>query len=433
MTASSSGRPRRACSIQSPLPGGSAAEAKPRVLMIGAHPVKTLGGISTLISDILQSPLAREFEIKHVVSQMDECGKLGKLALMCTALAQTGWALLTWQPEVVYVHIGGNASLYRKTAFIALARLLGRRVLAHVHAGNFAPYFAEQRNLGRSVIVHGLGLSHKFIAVSEEMAGWLKKLWPSVEHCVIPNGVRCELFAPVVASRVDGVDGAYEADRANRSYALKVMKKASMLGDEDAQTSSLSAPRLLFIGKLGFLKGEADLLRALQAVKAERGLDFRLDILGQLSSDIHALVGEYDLASHIDQLGPVALAERIGYFQRTDIFVLPTYAEGMPIAVIEAMAAGLPCVTTPVGGIPELIRDGVEGFLVEPGDVTALAARLAQLIGDAALRRTMGARALQRAARYDLKLTLAQLGGELRLASQTACLPPVETLEKSAL
>lgn len=373
---------------------------KPRVLMLGAHPTRTLGGISTLISDILRSNLTDEFEFRHVISQMDECGKFGKLTLMFKALLQFGFQLLTWRPDVVYVHVGGNASLYRKGVFIALARLAGWPVTAHIHAGNFAPYFAAQSKFGQQCILRGLGLAQKFIAVSQEMADWLSELWPEAEISVIPNGVRTEMFAPDTTDADDAIGHAI--------------------------------PRLLFIGKMGFLKGEADLLRALQIVKAEHGLPFRLDLLGQLRPEIATLCRETGLESELDHLGPVALDERIGYFRRADIFVLPTYAEGMPIAVIEALAAGLPCVTTPVGGIPELMRDGVEGFLVEPGDIESLAARLAELLRSAELRQTMGAQALRSSRRFDLSQVLLRLAAELRQEAAVVCLPPVEVIEKSS-
>jgi O-antigen/teichoic acid export membrane protein/glycosyltransferase involved in cell wall biosynthesis len=408
----------------------AATRALPRVLMVGAHPTRTLGGISTLINDILHSPLTREFAFKHIVSQMDECGKLGKLLLAGAALLRFIWALCSWRPNVVYIHVGGNTSLYRKTLFIALAGLAGWRVITHFHAGNFAPYFAAQTKLGQQLILRGLGLSTKFIAVSQEMATWLGELWPQAEVTVIPNGVRTELFA---CQRV------YEAP----------------------------TPRLLFVGKMGFLKGEADLLLALQSLKRGSsansvGADqflcpgsklstttradtqvcpyvettqppaFRLDLVGQLSGEINELIHTANLASHIDQLGPVALTRRVEYFKRADIFILPSYAEGLPIAVLEAMAAGLPIITTPVGGIPELIEDGVEGMLVQPGDCQALAEAVARLLGDAELRRQLGERAQRRASRFDLAQVLAQLGAELRQETVPATLQPVSLTGKGS-
>ncbi len=401
-------------------------QVAPRILMVGAHPTKTLGGISTLISDILHSSLAREFAFKHIVSQMDECNRLGKLALASTALLRFIWTLVSWRPEVVYIHVGGNASLYRKTIFIALARLAGWRVMTHFHAGNFAPYFSAQTKLGQRVILRGLGLSNKFIAVSQEMATWLAQLWPQAEVTVIPNGVRTESFA------------------CQRTYDAAV-------------------PRLLFVGKMGFLKGEADLLRALQSLaahmvradlgvfpspdlRATAGADsqvcpyvaptqppaFRLDLVGQRSAEIGELIRSTGLDSHIDQLGPVSLAERVEYFKRADIFILPSYAEGLPLAVIEAMAAGLPIITTPVGGIPELIEDGVEGLLIQPGDCQALARQIALLLGDADLRRQLGERAQRRASRFDLAQVLSRLGNELRQETVPAPLQPLSVAGKGS-
>jgi glycosyltransferase involved in cell wall biosynthesis len=81
------------------------------------------------------------------------------------------------------------------------------------------------------------------------------------------------------------------------------------------------------------------------------------------------------------------------------------------------MAAGLPVIATHVGGIPELIEDGVEGYLIAPGDVEALADRITRLIRDPSERRRMGERGQSKARKFDEKLVLARLGAQLRLAS----------------
>lgn len=95
----------------------------------------------------------------------------------------------------------------------------------------------------------------------------------------------------------------------------------------------------------------------------------------------------------VEHLGPVSMNQRVKCFENADIFVLPTYAEAMPISVIEAMAAGLAVITTPVGGIPELVSDGEDGLLVPPGDVSALAEKIAMLASDTEARVRFGARA----------------------------------------
>jgi glycosyltransferase involved in cell wall biosynthesis len=346
--------------------------------MVGAHPTKTLGGISTLISDILRSPLTRTFDVRHIVSQVDEYKKFGKLLLALSALARFVWALCWWRPQLVYVHVGGNASLYRKIAFIVVGRLAGKRVLTHCHAGNFEPYFAEQGRLGRKLILWGLGKGSKFIAVSLAMERLLVSLWPGIPCVMTPYGINAALFA-----------GRRAPDE--------------------------RFVRLLFIGKMGFLKGERDLLRALQRV-VKVAPNFRLDMLGQLSDTITVECHDSGLQPLIDHLGPVSLEQRLAFFKRADVFVLPTYAEGTPISMLEAMAAGLPVVSTPVGGIPDVVEDGVEGYIVEPGDVEALADRLVRLINDPERRRAMGQSAQDKVRPFNWDVVLPQLENEIRQA-----------------
>jgi O-antigen/teichoic acid export membrane protein/glycosyltransferase involved in cell wall biosynthesis len=359
-------------------PSESKVEKPPRVLMVGAHPTKTLGGISTLISDILRSPLTRTFELRHIVSQVDEYKKFGKLLLAIIALARFVWALCWWRPQLVYVHLGGNASIYRKIAFIVVGRLAGKPVLVHCHAGNFEPYFAEQGRLGRKLILWGLGKSSKFIAVSYAMEKLLASCWPGIPRVMVPYGINADLFA---------------GKRAPANHSV----------------------RLLFIGKMGFLKGEQDLLRALQRV-VKVAPNFRLDMLGQLSDAITAECRVSGLQPRIDHLGPVSLEERLNFFKRADLFVLPTYAEGTPISMLEAMAAGLPVVSTPVGGIPDVVEDGVEGYIVKAGDVEALADRLARLIKDPEQCRRMGQLAQDKVRPFNWDVVLPQLEKELRQA-----------------
>jgi glycosyltransferase involved in cell wall biosynthesis len=90
--------------------------------------------------------------------------------------------------------------------------------------------------------------------------------------------------------------------------------------------------------------------------------------------------------------GDVREERKTSLLQSASLFVLPSHNEGLPIALAEGMAAGLPVISTPVGGIPEIIRNGYNGFLVPPGDADALADKLFILASDPQLRHTMGSR-----------------------------------------
>jgi glycosyltransferase involved in cell wall biosynthesis/O-antigen/teichoic acid export membrane protein len=356
-----------------------AEERQLRVLMVGSHTTKTLGGIATTISNLLCSPLAREFDFRHIASQADEYGKLGKIALAVAAWIKFVATLVWRQPDVVYIHVGANASLYRKVPFIAVARLLQFKVVTHFHAGDFDLYYQSRSRLGQALIRRGIGLSHHLIAVSENWEKRLRQMWPHVPVSVVPHGIKTDQF-------------------------------------KRAPKTNGSSPRLLFVGAMGRLKGERDLISALQNIL---NLDpsLRLIMLGNGDETVKPLLRLAKLDWLVEHIGPVAMDQRADFYKRADLFVLPTYAECLPISMLEAMAAGLPIVSTTVGGIPDLIEDGVEGYLVAPGDVGALADRIARLINDPVERRRMGERARVKALRYDEGLALAQLGAQLRRAA----------------
>jgi glycosyltransferase involved in cell wall biosynthesis len=89
-------------------------------------------------------------------------------------------------------------------------------------------------------------------------------------------------------------------------------------------------------------------------------------------------------------LGWVSDSEKWAIYQKADLLILPSYEEGLPYVIIEAMASGLPIISTPVGGIPEVIKEGINGFLINPGDYEALANRIIQLVQNKELRLTIG-------------------------------------------
>ncbi len=102
-----------------------------------------------------------------------------------------------------------------------------------------------------------------------------------------------------------------------------------------------------------------------------------------------------NIQDNIHLLGFISGEEKIKNFHKADIFILPSYNEGLPVSVLEAMAAGLSIITTPVGGIPEAVEDGVNGFLVEPGNPEMLADRILKLLEDEELRERMGRKSLR--------------------------------------
>jgi glycosyltransferase involved in cell wall biosynthesis len=193
-----------------------------------------------------------------------------------------------------------------------------------------------------------------------------------MRHSRIPGGkIR------VIRNGIDGSRGRIPVDRARKRIELGIAAdRGPVLG----------------IGvRLCPQKGISNLLRAMQPIVAQ----FPSAVLlvagdGELRDSLRQEAGELGIAGNVTFLGPrLDIAEIL---QVLDVYVLPSLWEGLPLVLIEAMAAGLPIAATDVGGNRELVREGENGHLVPPGDVPALTVALRGLLGDAAKRAAMGRR-----------------------------------------
>ncbi len=151
-------------------------------------------------------------------------------------------------------------------------------------------------------------------------------------------------------------------------------------------THDSAMPQLLCVGRLAPAKGQHLLLAACAVLQA-RGYHFQLTLIGEGEDgpDLRAHAYRMGLGGTVLFAGARNQIEVREAMRRADAFVLPSLAEGIPVVLMEAMASGMPCVSTPVNGIPELIRDGEDGLLAPPGDATALADCIARLLDDPVL------------------------------------------------
>jgi glycosyltransferase involved in cell wall biosynthesis len=116
------------------------------------------------------------------------------------------------------------------------------------------------------------------------------------------------------------------------------------------------------------------------------------------------------IAKYIKHVKVISGQEKYDYYMSSDIFVLPSYAENMPNVLLEAMAAGLPVVVSNVGANPEIVEDGVNGFIIKPGDINAIADRIVKLAEDSNLRKSMGQINLKLAKeKYDMSIVAEKI------------------------
>ena len=215
----------------------------------------------------------------------------------------------------------------------------------------------------------------------------------------------------IVRARIG--EGLREADRAKTVVirnGLDLDYMSPEVGDQ------VSPPAVLCVGRLIEKKGQESLLRACAILK-ERGVEFNCEIIGEgpLRRRLEEHMLALGLADRVDLLGTRFQPEVQAAFRRASVFVLPCTrsAEGdediLPVAILEALAFGVPVVTTRIGGIPEVVHDGVSGLLVPSRDPVALANTLERVLSDAGLRSSLAGGGRQALDDYRLDSNVAQL------------------------
>ncbi|MFC5462391.1 glycosyltransferase family 4 protein [Massilia niabensis] len=326
----------------------------PRVLMLGTAP-DGRGGVAALVSVLQAGGLFERAAVRYVSTHRDG-GFLAKLGAAGSGFWHAARACLFDRPAIVHAHAASNASFARKSLLLLLARASGCQTIFHLHGGGFRQFATvKSGGLMRRWIRHTLERSSLVIALSDGWANFVRGYAPRARVTVVPNAVR-----------------------------MPVQRQA---GDQ------IEAGRILFLGRLEAAKGVAELLDA-AALLAPRFPALRLVLAGAGDASMwRREAAARGIGECIELPGWLDAAGRDAELARAAVFCLPSHAEGLPMSLLEAMASGCATVASAVGAIPEALKDGDNGLLVPPRDADALAAALARVLADDALRTRLGSRA----------------------------------------
>jgi glycosyltransferase involved in cell wall biosynthesis len=314
-----------------------------------------MGGIDRLMDEIRRrSEAVPELDIKFLTTRGPGHILLSPFYCTATAVALI-WYRLARGRCVCHVNLASFGSTLRKLILTALATRLGHATVIHLHGAMFQDYYRGVGAFKRAQIGHMFRDAAQVIVLGSVWRGFVEKTFdlPDARILVLPNA------------------GASRPPRAPEAVR----------------------PEILFLGRLGERKGVPVLISALGRL-AESGLDWRAVIAGDGdAAPYRAEVERRGLSARVTFPGWLGAAESQAHLSRAALLVLPSEAEGLPMAVVEAFAWGVPVVATPVGSIPDILHDDVEGLLVPVGDAEALACALQRLIADPDLRRQLGANA----------------------------------------
>jgi glycosyltransferase involved in cell wall biosynthesis len=337
--------------------------ARERVLVVGPLPPPWHGG-SVATEYVLKSGVAEQWDVVHLdtadrrglrnIGQLDA----GNIIAALKHGLQFIVLLVMNRPAVVYVPIAQNTlGLLRDFLFIIPSLLTRRRVVLHVHGGGFGNYYAGASGLMRLLLRAVISRANRVIVLGDSLRGTLAGIVAPERIRAVPNGMPDPF--------------------------------------PDAPVRSVSDEmRVLYLANLIPSKGFLDVLHAIELLVAA-GVPVHLDLAGGYESAVaerEAAPVLERLGDRVTQHGVVGPARKRELLAAADVFAFPTYYEyeGHPFVMLEAMAAGLPVVTTAHAAIPETVTNERDGLIVPARDPQALADALLRLANDPALRVQLG-------------------------------------------
>lgn len=325
-------------------------KAAPRVLMLGTDPAGR-GGVATVVSLLRQDGLFEREGVQYVPTHA-EGSTMRKIGVFVKGMGGA-LACLARRPDVVHAHAASKGSFVRKSILLGLARGRGCETVFHLHGACFDDFVAGSSGPMRRWIRHTLEKSSTVIALSSRWAEFLRGFAPGARVVVIPNSV------PLPPLR-----------------------------EHEVQPG-----RILFLGQVEPRKGIYELVEALSLLR-ERFPQVELAVGGQGELEqVRQRAAELGVLERMTMLGWVTAERKQEELARAAVFCLPSHAEGLPMAMLEAMAAGKAIVVSGVGGIPDAVEDEENGLMVQPGDARELADKLARILGDEQKRKRLGTRA----------------------------------------
>jgi glycosyltransferase involved in cell wall biosynthesis len=324
-----------------------------RIVMVGDS-LDAPGGISSVLKTYRDAGAFSAWNVVFI-SNYEGPGLFRQLLVMLRAMASYFFSLSIFSVSLVHIHSASRGSFWRAAIFATVARLFGRPYLIHLHSGEFLVFFDGCGSRGKRIIRTTLARAAGVVCVS---SGWAKSF-----EGIVPSAVMHVLPNPVVV--------------------------LPSFPDRHAVTGQ----DLLFLGRLNEKKGVMDLLAAFPNV-----LDIfpfaRLVIAGDGDLEqMREAARRLGIESSVVFPGWIVGETKDRYLKGATVVVLPSHFEAFGVSVLEGMAYGKPVVATTVGGIPEIVSDGVHGYLVPPRAPSALADALIQLLSKPELASEMGASA----------------------------------------
>lgn len=336
------------------------------MLTIGPAPsaADSRGGMATVLTFMAAHPDPR-VRVRVVPTYADR-PFVGRMLLGLRGMVVASVLVLAGRVDVLHVHLAHGGSVVRKSLPLLAARLRGTATVVHAHSYDFAGWFDGLPGWARAVVRRSVAADVWLVLASQHVRDFGERLdLPQERFTVLHNPV-------------------------------------ALAAGDDAEPA-VGAVQAVSLGRLGRRKGSYDIVAAVALLPADVRARLRVVLAGdgELAA-VRRAVSDAEVDDVVEVRGWQAPPERDALMRQSQVFLLPSYEEGLPMAMLEAMARGLAPIVSPVGGIPDVVGDGCEGLLVDAGDVHGLGKAIQRVVEDGTLRADLGTAARDRSEHFDV-------------------------------
>jgi glycosyltransferase involved in cell wall biosynthesis len=322
-----------------------------KILVIGPSPERSKGGMATVIQGIRDDySLKEKFDIDIFDSYIDG-NKINRALYTINAFHKFKTKYMAY--DLFHIHVASYGSTFRKVKYVRFIKKHHKKVILHIHGAAYMDFYNKLNDEKKRYVVDTLKSCDLVIALSNE---WKERFEKNLglENCVsLPNGIDTNEFERAIIE-----DGAF-------------------------------INSFLLLGRLGKRKGAYDLVDAVDLLVKDFP-SIKLYMAGDGEIDqVKEIVKKKKLEKNIEIVGWVDFQGKIKLMKKVATIVLPSYNEGLPMTILEGMAAGKAIISSTVGAIPEVVKDD-NGILIAPGDIESLSNAMKKMMNTPGLPGTMG-------------------------------------------
>ncbi len=316
------------------------------------------GGITSVVSGYKGSELEKQYDIKYIESYCDG-SKAKKIFKAIKAYFLFFNEIFFNRPDIVHIHSSFGGSFFRKLPFIYMSSIFKIPIINHIHGSEINKLYVDASKRKKRLVENCFDKCKYLVVLSEE----------------------CKTSFRVFKTNTSKV----------------VIENYSIIHKECLRVKNHNEKMVLFLGFITELKGCFDIPAIVKkVVKHNPNVKFVLAGSGEVEQ-LQEKIIEENMSQYITFPGWVRNEEKEKLLKKADIFFLPSYTEAMPMSILEAMGYGLPIISSNVGGIPQLVENGKNGYLIEPGNIDDFAKAILELIENDDLVFCMGQESINKA------------------------------------